>query len=68
MKVYVVYKAECIYDYQVDEIFSTFELAKKHVDKSLPQYAEYLKKETIEEIYAKVIEEFGVLDKSQANG
>lgn len=57
MKIYIVYKAECIYDYSFDKAFLKIEDAKKYVDENIESYMAYLSKETLPEIYEKAIEE-----------
>ncbi len=61
MKIYIVYKSECIYDSLFDKAFLKLEDAKKYVDKDLNGYATYLKKATLPEIYEAAIEETELL-------
>ena len=55
MKVYVVYKAECIYDDSFDKVFYKIKDAQNYVDENLESYTVYLSKETLPEIYERVI-------------
>lgn len=63
MKIYIVFKAECIYDNSFDKAFSNLGEARKYVDKNIQSYLVYLSDMTLLEIYDRAIHETELIGK-----
>ena len=62
MKIFIVFKAECIYNNSFDKAFRKLKDAQKYVDENIEQYLVYLSDKTLTEIYEIVIQETELID------
>lgn len=62
MKIFIVYKSECIYNNSFDKAFRKLKDAQKYVDENIEKYLVYLSEKTLPEIYERVIQETELID------